>query len=155
MHVTSSGAGNSSPKSPTFESTLDDVKLIMKEIVLRSLGDGILTGEELILSMHGFPWESLSLDFAVVRPYFNADIIINTLLSLVRDGVVEMTSFRDLKIPMGQWTPRYRKVRSLRAMKIEESIKASRCMKISKPWKQRDFGKASEWVTGVSAFPSL
>jgi len=151
-HVTSNGAG---PKAPMFANTPDEIKHILSEIVLRALGEGVLTEDELILAIHGFPWESLSLDFAVVRPYFNADIIINILLALVRDGVVEMTSFRDLRVPMGQWIPRYRKVRSLRARRIEESIKASRCMKISKPWKQRDLEKSSgsEWVTGVSAFP--
>jgi CW-type Zinc Finger len=153
MQVTSIGAAQSSLKRPMFINTPENVKQIMSEIVLRSLGDRILTGDELILTMHGFHWESLSVDFAVVRPYFNADIIINTLLALVRDGVVEMTSFRDRRIPIGQWTPRYRKVRSLRAMKIEEAIKASRCMKIAKPWKQRGSDEASEWVTGSSPLP--
>lgn len=147
MEVPSSDPGEYSSTILTFTKVSEDVKLVMREIVLRCLGDVVLSGDELVLSIKAVPWESLVPDLALYRPYFNADIIINTVLSLVQDGVVEMTSFRNLRIPIGQWTPRYRKVRSIRAIKIEESIRASRSMKISKPWKQ----KTSEWVTGANA----
>ena len=146
MQVSSDSDAKSYPKFLSFENLPDDVKEAMREVVLHSLGEGTLTGEEVIQKVHQYPWETFSPDLASTRGYLNADIVINSLLALVRDGVVEMTSIRNFKLPIGQWVPKYRKVRSLRAMKIEESIKSSRCMKIAKPWKK------SEWITGGAAF---
>jgi len=151
MKIPEPGSGQALPKFITFENLPQDVKNAMREIVLRSLGSGTLSADELILTVMRFPWESISSDFETIREYFNADIIINSLLALVRDGVVEMTSFRNFKVPMDQWIPKYRKVRSVRAMQIEESIQKSRCMKIAKPWKQRE-SNTTEWVSGGAAF---
>ena len=134
----------------TYDNIPENAKQAMREIVLRSLGDRTLTGDELILEIQRHPWENFAPDVASIRGYFNGDIIVNALLGLVRDGVVEMTSMRNYKVPIGQWVPKYRKVRSVRAMKIEESIKSSRCMKIAKPWKQRECN--TDWITGGSAF---
>jgi hypothetical protein len=151
MDVVSSNGGQAYPKFLSFENLPDDVKQTMREVVLHALGCGALTGDDVIRETERYPWESLSSELAAIRDCFNADIIINTLLALVRDGVVEMTCLRDLNVPMAQWVPRYRKVRSSRALEIEESMKASRCMKIAKPWKQREENK-SDWVSGGSAF---
>lgn len=149
IKITSRVADSSYPKFLGFENLPNDVKETMREVVVRSLGDGTLTGDEVIREVQLYPWETLSAEFASMRKYFNADIIINSLLSLIRDGVVETTCLRNCNIPLSQWVPLYRKARSQRAIENEENIKASRCMKISKPWKQRE---TSSWVTGFTAF---
>ncbi len=150
MQVSSSNVGPFHQKLLTYDSIPENGKQAMREVVLRSLGERTASGEELIMDVQRHPWENFSADLASLRVYFTADIILNSLLDLVRDGVVEMTSMKNFKVPIGQWVPKYRKVRSLRAMMIEESIKSSRCMKIAKPWKQRDCN--SDWVSGGSAF---
>jgi hypothetical protein len=151
VQVSSSNVGQNFPKFLSFENLPEDLKQAMRDIVLRSLGEGTLTAEEVMMEVHCHPWETYAPDLVSIRGCFNTDIIVNSLLALVRDGVVEMTSIRNFRVPMGEWVPKYRKVRSVRAMKIEEAIKASRCMKIAKPWKQRE-GMISDWVTGASAF---
>ena len=83
--------------------------------------------------------------------YCNTEIVINTLLALVRDGVIEMTTGCDRRIPIAEWIPLYRRVKTKRALAAEEQIRASKCMKIAKPWKQRN-DSSGDWVTGREAF---
>jgi hypothetical protein len=144
--------GQSYPKFFTYENLPDDIKKAMREGVLQTLGMSALAGDDVIREVQFYPWESMAPELADIRAYFNADIIITTLLALVRDGEVEMTCLRDPNVPMTQWIPKYRKVRSRRKSEAEEAMKASRCMKIAKPWKQRDENASADWITGGAAF---
>jgi hypothetical protein len=50
---------------------------------------------------------------------------------------------------MSEWIPRYRRVvrqKPKRNIETEEALKASKCMKIAKPWKNTD--TSAEWITG-------
>lgn len=139
------------PKFLTFENLPENIKLVIREGVLICLGSNILSADDIVLDAQHFPWDSLSRDLVEIQAFINADIIINTILSLVRDGLVEMTCLRDPYLPISEWTPKYRRVRSRRDIESEETPKASRCMKIAKPWKQRE-GNSTDWITGRAAF---
>lgn len=134
------------PKFVMYENLPDEIKIGMQQIVLQILGNSALPGDEVIREAQRFPWE----DKAMVG-YCNADVIINTLLALVRDGIVEMATSRIPNVPMAKWIPKYRRVRSNRALAAEEAIKSSKCMKIAKPWKQREEAE-TEWISGQQAF---
>jgi hypothetical protein len=140
------------PKFPTYENLPENIRNSMREVVLHILGNNALSGDEVIGEAQQFPFDSAGSGFTGMQGYCNADIIINTLLALVRDGIVEMATKRDPKIPISQWIPKYRRVRSPRALAAEDAIKASRCMKISKPWKQREDSSAAGWITGERGF---
>eukprot|EP00980_Cylindrotheca_fusiformis_P001626 scaffold368_cov125-Cylindrotheca_fusiformis.AAC.4 len=133
----------------SYETLPDVMKETMREVVLQALGSFVLTGEDVVLEAQRFPWESLPNAFSLIRAYVNADIIITTLLALVKDGLVEMTCFKDMSKPMYEWIPRYRRVvqKPKRDVETEEALKASKCMKISKPWKKVD-DSSTEWITG-------
>jgi hypothetical protein len=120
----------------------------MQDVVLQTLDLSAMTGEEVIAKALWYPWGTSMKSVPSIQGYCNTDIIINTLLDLVRDGIVEMATIRDPLTPMSQWIPKYRRVRTNRAIEAVEAIKASRCMKISKPWKQRSESKTTEWITG-------
>lgn len=139
------------PKFLTFENLPDNIKEAMREIVLYTLGSSTLSGDDIIGEAQRFPWESLSKELVEIHAYLNADVIINTILSLVRDGLVEMTCLRDPSLPISQWIPKYRKVRSRRDPEAFEAMKSTRFMKIAKPWKQRE-GNSADWITGGAAF---
>eukprot|EP00934_Nitzschia_sp_Nitz4_P006102 Nitzschia sp. Nitz4//scaffold11_size288233//203439//207978//NITZ4_000799-RA/size288233-processed-gene-0.181-mRNA-1//1//CDS//3329534149//6092//frame0 len=149
VKVVSSNTPDLQDSSLRYGNLPDDVKDALRELVIQCIGVGTLTAEEMLYQVHMFPWESISPDLAAMRRYFNEDIIVNTLVTLVRDGVLETTCFRNLSVPVSKWVPKYRRVRSRRAAEMEESIKTNRCMKISKPWKQRE--SDAEWVSGDSA----
>lgn len=149
--VESNGGGQSYPKFATYENLPDDIKNAMHEVVLNILGASSLTGDDVIGECQRYPWDASTSDVADIRGYCNTDVIINTLLALVRDGIVEMTYLSDPNVPISQWVPKYRRVRSRRALEAVEAIKASRCMKIAKPWKQRE-EKRADWITGKGAF---
>merc|ERR1712159_373534 len=135
----------------TFENLPDNIKEAMREIVLYTLGSSTLSGDDIIGEAQRFPWESLSKELVEIHAYLNADVIINTILSLVRDGLVEMTCLRDPSLPISQWIPKYRKVRSRRDLEAFEAVKSTRFMKIAKPCKQRE-GNSADWITGGAAF---
>jgi hypothetical protein len=139
-------AVSSYPKFVTYEYLPNEIKIGIQEVILQILGNKALSGDSVIHEAQQYPWE----DEGMIA-YANADVMINTLLALVRDGIVEMTTTRDRHIPISQWIPLYRRVKSKRALEAEEQIKSSKCMKIAKPWKQRaDAG--AEWTTGREAF---
>lgn len=146
--VESSSAGQSS-KFVSYDNLPDYVKHAMQEVVLHILNTHSLTGDDVIGECHRYPWAANGL--VEIRGYCNTDVIINTVLTLVRDGIVEMTYVSDPNVPISEWVPKYRRVRSRRALEAVEAIKASRCMKIAKPWKQRE-EKSSDWISGNCAF---
>jgi hypothetical protein len=151
--LSSNGLERSYPKFLTFENLPDNIKQAIREGVLRTLGSSALSGEDVIREAQCFPWETLSIDLVEIHAYLNADVIINTILALVRDGAVEMTCLRDPTMAMSQWIPKYRKVRSRRDVEADEAMQTSRCMKISKPWKQKQrVENSAEWITGGAAF---
>ncbi len=137
-------------KLKTYDSLPDEIKHAMQDVVLQTLEFGCLTGDEITGKAQWFPYETSIKGVAGIRGYCNEDIIIHTLLDLVRDGLVEMATVGNPYNPVSQWVPRYRRVGTRRAFEAVEAIKASRCMKISKPWKQRPSKSttATEWVTG-------
>jgi len=137
-------------KLKIYDSLSDEIKHAMQDVVLQTLEFGCLTGDEIIGKAQWFPYETSIKGVAGIRGYCNEDIIIHTLLELVRDGIVEMATVRDPYCPVTQWVPRYRRVGTRRALEAVEAIKASRCMKIAKPWKQRpaESTTTTEWVTG-------
>jgi len=139
-------------KFKTYECLSNEIKHAMQDVVLQTLEFGCLTGEEIIGKAQWFPYVTSIKGVAGIRGYCNEDIIIHTLLELVRDGLVEMATVRDIFRPISQWVPRYRRVGTRRAYEAVEAIKASRCMKIAKPWKQRpaESTMKTEWVTGKS-----
>ena len=139
---------NSNQKLKTYDSLSNDIKHAMQDVVLQTLDLSAMTGEEVIAKALWYPWGTSMKSVPSIQGYCNTDIIINTLLDLVRDGIVEMATIRDPLTPMSQWIPKYRRVRTNRAIEAVEAIKASRCMKISKPWKQRSESKTTEWITG-------
>lgn len=156
--ILSSSAGDINipgQKLKTYAFLTDEIKHAMQDIVLQTLEFGCLTGDEVILKMQWFPYETSIKGVAGIRGYCNEDIVVHTLLDLVRDGLVEMATVKDPFRPMAQWVPRYRRVGTRRAMEAVEAIKASRCMKIAKPWKQRPSEDTTttttEWVTGQKA----
>ncbi|KAL3906261.1 MAG: hypothetical protein SGARI_004082, partial [Bacillariaceae sp.] len=128
------------PKFVTYESLPDEIKMGMQEVILQILGNGTLSGDVAIRAVQQYPWDQKAM-----LAYCNANVVINTLLALVSHGIVEMTTSRDRSIPMSQWTPLYRRVKSKRALAAEEQIKASKCMKIAKPWKQRQEETSTQW----------
>jgi len=140
-------------KLKTYECLSHEIKIAMQDVVLQTLEFGCLTGEEVIRKTQWFPYQTSIKGVAGIRGYCNEDIIVHTLLTLVQDSLVEMASVRDPFRPVSQWVPRYRRVGTRRALEAVEAIKASRCMKIAKPWKQRSTeSKAmTEWVTGQKA----
>jgi hypothetical protein len=120
-------------KLPTYDSLADDTKRLIKEIVLQSLGSLSLTGDQVVYAATTCrQLEDSSL--GELRAYCTADILMNALLDLVQDDLVEMSCNRDLTIPSSQWIPIYRKIP--RRREVNEAMKSSRCMKISKPWKR-------------------
>jgi len=129
-----------------YEYLPDHTKILIQQTVLQILGNRALPGDSVIIECQKYPWEDSGME-----NFCNADVVINALLGLVKDGVVEMTSSGDSKFPFSQWIPKYRRVKSRRALEAEEAIKASSMMKISKPWKHRDDNSA-EWVSGEAAF---
>jgi len=137
-------------KLKTYEYLSDEIKHAMQDVVLQTLEFGCLSGDEVIGKAQWFPYETSIKGVAGIRGYCNEDIIINTLLDLVRDGLVEIATVRDPFLPMSQWVPQYRRVGTRRAIEAMEAIKASRCMKIAKPWKQRPAENltTTECVTG-------
>ncbi|CAJ1944433.1 unnamed protein product [Cylindrotheca closterium] len=141
-------SGDPYPAFVTYESLPESIKEQMRKVVLQVLGVYVLSGDELVEEALRFPWESLSGSLSQIRAFINADIVINTLLSLVRDGEVEMTCFKDMSVPMTEWVPRYRRVVRSSPKNLENhgSLKTSKCMKISKPWKQMDDSEG--WITG-------
>lgn len=159
--MTASSAATTTAKLRAFESLSDDVKHAMQDIVLQTLEFGCLTGNEVVRKAQCFPYETSLPRAGGIKGYCNPDIIVHTLLDLVRDGLVEMAAVRDPLGPITQWVPRYRRVGTRRALEAFEAIKASRCMKISKPWKQRtaltdaassgNTTQQTEFVTGQRA----
>jgi hypothetical protein len=149
--VESNSGGQSYPKFVAYENLPEDIKSAMHEVVLNVLGNCSLTGDDVIGECQRYPGETSTGGLAEIRGYCNTDVIINTLLALVRDGIVEMTYLSDPNVPISQWVPKYRRVRSRRALEAVEAIKASRCMKIAKPWKQRE-DKSADWISGKGAF---
>ncbi|KAL3942197.1 MAG: hypothetical protein SGBAC_003576 [Bacillariaceae sp.] len=141
-------SGDQQPGLVTYDSLPEIIKEHMRGVVLQVLGVYVLSGDELVDEALRFPWESLSAHLTQIRAYINADIVINTLLALVRDGEVEMTCFKDMSVPMTEWVPRYRRVIRSSPKNLENhgSLKTSKCMKISKPWKQMDDSEG--WITG-------
>jgi len=150
--VLSSSSANSgnisgiSQKPKTYNSLSNETKHVMQDVVLQILDLRGMTGEEVVRKIQYYPWDvSTMKNISGIQNLCNADIIVNTLLDLVRDGIVEMATLRD-DGPMSQWVPKYRKVKTNRAIEAIEAIKASRCMKIAKPWKQKS--SSTEWITG-------
>jgi len=145
-------AGNSShhPQGTTYDSLSEDVKHTMQDVVLQILDFNVMTGEEVIGKAQLKSSSSVS---STIQGCCNVDIIIHTLLDLVRDGIVEMATLRTPLTPVSHWVPKYRRVRTNRAREAVAAIKASRCMKIAKPWKQRNNDSTTtppttEWITG-------
>jgi hypothetical protein len=132
-------------QSYRYENLSEDMKNSWKELVLYALGLGTLTGDEVLLEAQDHQWEDMPTEWLEMRSYCTTDIVVNTLLQLVRDGQVEMTCSREPHLPMEEWVPKYRKVR--RRREADEAVTASRCMKISKPWKQREESN-SDWISG-------
>jgi len=130
----------------TYECLSNDIKHAMQDVVLHTLEFGCLSADEVIGKTQWFPCDRVVS--GGVKGYCNPDIIIHTLLDLVQDGLVEMNTACDPHLPIAEWVPRYRRVGTRRAMEAVEAIKASRCMKISKPWKQRSNEPTEQWVTG-------
>jgi len=149
---TISGNSSNNQQGKTYDSLSDDVKHTMQDVVLQILDLNVMTGEEVIGKAQWYPMDTTSMKSSVsnIHGFCNEDIIINTLLDLVRDGIVEMATLRNPLTPVSQWVPKYRRVRTNRAMEAVEAIKASRCMKIAKPWKQRNESTTTttEWITG-------
>ena len=137
-------------KLKTYDCLSDEIKHAMQDVVLQTLEFGCLTGVEITGKAQWFPFETSIKGVAGIRGYCNEDIIIHTLLDLVRDGLVEMATVQNPFCPVSQWVPSYRRVGTRRAIEAVEAIKASRCMKIAKPWKHRPSKStaATEWVTG-------
>ena len=137
-------------KFKTYDSLSDDIKHAMQDVVLQTLEFGCLTGDEITGKAQWYPYETSIKGVNGIRGYCNEDIIIHTLLDLVRDGLVEMATVKDPFLPVSQWVPRYRRVGTRRAFEAVDAIKKSRCMKIAKPWKQRpsENTTTTEWVTG-------
>ena len=137
-------------KFKTYDSLSDEIKHAMQDVVLQTLEFGCLTGDEITGKAQWYPYETSIKGVNGIRGYCNEDIIIHTLLDLVRDGLVEMATVKDPFLPVSQWVPRYRRVGTRRAFEAVDAIKKSRCMKIAKPWKQRpsENTTTTEWVTG-------
>ena len=127
-----SNATGSSQSHPTYNSLAGSVKTGIKEMILQSLGSLTLTGDQIVFAANCRQLEDASL--GEIRAYCNADNLMNALLDLVCENLVEITSARDLTVPTSQWIPQYRKVR--RRPEVDQAMKSSRCMKISKPWKR-------------------
>eukprot|EP00529_Nitzschia_sp_RCC80_P006907 CAMPEP_0113524538 /NCGR_PEP_ID=MMETSP0014_2-20120614/46270_1 /TAXON_ID=2857 /ORGANISM="Nitzschia sp." /LENGTH=1527 /DNA_ID=CAMNT_0000422657 /DNA_START=287 /DNA_END=4870 /DNA_ORIENTATION=+ /assembly_acc=CAM_ASM_000159 len=116
-------------------------KISMSDLVLDIIGDNAFTGDQIVAF-------AKATQVGQMATYCNTDIIVNTLLSLVKDGVLEMSCL-DPSIPMHQWVPQFRRTRTPRARQIVDKIKSSSNIKISKPWKRR--ATEQEWVTGGNA----
>ena len=151
--ILSASFGNSTKRHLTFESLPDDMKKTMREIVLHTLGAATLTSDVVLYGTQNQRWETLPPAWLKLKGMCTPDIVVNTLLELVRGGVVEMACYREIGRPIGEWVPKYRQVRSRRAAEVDEAMKASRCMKISKPWKQRESDNG-EWISGNAVLPS-
>jgi hypothetical protein len=146
MTILSGGGEQSNKMHYTYESLPDDVQKTMSELILHALGSATLTGDEVLSLTQCRQWENVPPAWLELRNFCTEDIVVNTLLQLVRDGVVEMTCSREADRAMSEWVPKYRLVRSRRRTEIDEAMKSSRCMKIAKPWKLRE--SDSQWVSG-------
>jgi CW-type Zinc Finger len=133
-----SGGGQ---KVDTYEGLDKAKRNAMSDLVLEIIGDDAFTGDQIIAV-------AKVARIGEMSRYCTTDIIINTLLALVKDGVLEMSCVNPA-IPIEEWIPQFRRTRTRRARQIIDNIKSSSCLKISKPWKKKPI-QQTEWVTGVS-----
>ena len=112
----------------TFDTLPADVQEPLKELLLDILGHETMPGDQVMLEAKNVNRENLSEACVKARSFCTINVVVTALCHLVREGKVEC--IQELGKSWTDFSPRYRRAR------VASQRKASRCMKISKPWKR-------------------
>ena len=129
------------PAHFTYDILPINVKGSFRELLLHSLGDDCLTGDQLLLTMLNNATREEPEGWAAARSYASINVVVTAVYELVKEGLVDCIQKMGSDSTIDPCNLRYRRSRRLRvADNIQpESLEArekSRCMKISKPWKR-------------------
>jgi hypothetical protein len=146
------GASDRSWLFYTYDTLPREAQVLARELVLGVIGDGSLSSEEILKRARE------TKTSPVVR-FFTINVVVTCLYALVKEGLVDCVQKMGPSWTVKDWDPRYRR-RLVKAMGARagaagrapsgppsssspspspsDAHKASRCIKISKPWKQRD-----------------
>jgi len=141
------GSGLDKPLDPsiyTFDNLPTDIRQSTKDLIVHALGDKTLHSDEIVTETHRGNAENLPAGLSAARPYCTSNVVVTALCELVREGSVECLQKMGPEWTLKDWNPRYRRAKPRRSAaetqagtpKPAEAHKASRCMKIAKPWKR-------------------
>ena len=133
----------------TYHTLPRDIQEPMKEFLLHILDSGTFAGDEVVRRANAVVPDSLPEPMRKAQPFSNENVVITTLCELVKEGNVDCVQKIGANWTMKDWSPHYR--RSLRLApapgptslcegrtrkELLSHKRASRCMKIAKPWKR-------------------
>jgi hypothetical protein len=139
------GANDRSWLFHTYDTLPRDAQELAREIILRVIDDGSLSSEEILK-------RARELTTSAVLKFFTINVVVTCLYALVKEGLVDCVQKMGPNWTVKDWDPRYRRraIKSMGAsvdcsssrppssLSSSGAHKASRCIKIAKPWKQRD-----------------
>mmetsp|Transcript_28641 Transcript_28641/g.32755 ORF Transcript_28641/g.32755 Transcript_28641/m.32755 type:complete len:275 (+) Transcript_28641:1-825(+) len=111
----------------------------IKEMVFHVLGNSEMVSSDVLFEVQCRPWEGVPRIWFELRSICTIELTLASLLDLVQDGRVEMSSEHKEKISVLATVPRFRRVVNPQNSELsEQELEAnkSRHMKIGKPWKQ-------------------
>jgi len=135
----------------TFRTLPRDIQQPMKDFLLHVLGDGTFAGDEVVRRANVLNPDSIPESLRKAQSFSTENVVITTLCELVKDGKVDCVQKIGANWTMKDWSPHYR--RSVKRVSppppppgsdadirlsstVTHKRAASRCMKISKPWKR-------------------
>jgi hypothetical protein len=114
-----------------------DIKPAMKELVLLTLADKSLTGDEVLLEAQRGTME-LPESCVFARAYCSANVIVTTLCEMAKEGAVEVIQKMGPSWSLNDWNPRYCKSKRgpvVLTRGVDTLNHCTRALKIAKPWK--------------------
>lgn len=130
----SSGFGRPFAPKYSFDAVPRNMQQYLKLLILESLGNTSLLGEEVAQEC-----QSRQRENEEARSYCNKDIVITLLCELVREGKVQLVQAFERDWTVKDWNPRYRLVPNTTSENAAHQMPKSRCMKISKPWRKQNY----------------
>lgn len=118
----------------SFDAVPRNMRQDLKLLILESLGDTSLLGEEVAQEC-----QSRRCENEEARSYCTKDIVITLLCELVREGKVQLVQAFGRDWTVKDWNPRYRLSINTPFENAAHQMPKSRCMKISKPWRKQTF----------------
>jgi len=130
----------------TFDTLPNDVRESARDLILYALGDKTLSSDDIVLEAQRSNLENMPEGWSNAQSYCTTNVVVTALCELVKEGTVECLQKFGPGWTVKDWNPRYRrtKTRSTRSDHAQppptppasDAHKASRCMKIAKPWKR-------------------